>query len=203
MPKVVPEYKEEARNRIIAESTQLFLEQGYKKTKMTDIARKLGVSKGAIYQYFNSKEELLIEAIKNSENFRKSSLFYELTPQEIETIKTPEFFNRLIQTSDKINKLAMELATEALYNQSMMKEITKFYVEEIDLVAGYFEKLKEAGTVRPDTDTKAVAIGILALRAGLRGFKTTSLEQGAIDRSWTLYISLLLEDIAAGNRKNS
>ncbi|NMA31179.1 MAG: helix-turn-helix transcriptional regulator [Candidatus Methanofastidiosa archaeon] len=55
MPKVFPEYREEAKNRIIKQSVKFFSEKGYYKTKMAEIAECLGVSKGAIYQYFKSK----------------------------------------------------------------------------------------------------------------------------------------------------
>ncbi|MFX1537310.1 MAG: TetR/AcrR family transcriptional regulator, partial [Promethearchaeota archaeon] len=59
MPKVVPEYKEQARKRIIIEALKVFSEKGYYRTKMKDIATNIGVSKAAIYQYFKTKNELL------------------------------------------------------------------------------------------------------------------------------------------------
>ncbi|MFW9888568.1 MAG: TetR/AcrR family transcriptional regulator, partial [Candidatus Thorarchaeota archaeon] len=47
MPKVVPEYKEKAKKRIMMHAAELFSEKGYYKTKMIDIAESMGVSKGA------------------------------------------------------------------------------------------------------------------------------------------------------------
>jgi AcrR family transcriptional regulator len=41
---------------------ELFSSKGYEKTTINDIINKLGVSKGAFYHYFNSKEDI-IEAI--------------------------------------------------------------------------------------------------------------------------------------------
>ena len=64
MPKVVPEYKEEARRRIVEHAMKLFSERGYYQTRMVDIAKSIGVSKGAIYQYFRSKHEVLITVIE-------------------------------------------------------------------------------------------------------------------------------------------
>jgi AcrR family transcriptional regulator len=195
MPKVVPEYKEEARNRIIQQATELFIEQGYKKTKMTEIAKKLGVSKGAIYQYFRSKEELLFEAMKNNQTFRRSSIFYELPTDKIDEMKTPEFFTRMVKSSEKLTKFGMEVASEALYNKKMLREITNFYLDEVNLVTQYFEKLKTEGIAHPDVDSVVIAIGILALRGGLRGFTSTDMDEQAIQKTWRFFMDLLLNEI--------
>jgi AcrR family transcriptional regulator len=194
MPKVVPGYKEEARNRIIQQATELFIEKGYKKTKMTEIAKKLGVSKGAIYQYFSSKEELLFEAMKNNKTFRRSSIFYELPPDRIDEMGTPEFFTRMVKTSEQLTKFGMEVASEALYNKKMLQEISNFYLDEINLVTQYFEKLKTEGIAYPHIDAEVIAIGILALRGGLRGF-TSVMDEQVIQKTWGFYMDILLKEM--------
>ena len=45
--------------KIISVSAKLFLEKGYEKTSMQDIVDALGMSKGAIFYHFKSKEEIL------------------------------------------------------------------------------------------------------------------------------------------------
>lgn len=195
MPKVVPEYKEKARKRILQQATQLFLEQGYKKTKMTDIAKNLGVSKGAIYQYFNSKQDLLFEAIKNNQTFSRSSIFYELPTDKIDEIETPEFFARMVKTSEQLTKFGMEIASEALYNKKMLQEISNFYLDEVNLVTQYFEKLKTEGLAHKDIDAEIIAIGILALRGGLRGFTSTDIDEQAIQETWSFFMNLLLKEM--------
>jgi AcrR family transcriptional regulator len=62
MPRVVPEYKEKARARIIEAAMNLINRNGISGSTMDDIARDIGVSKGALYLYFPSKTKLL-EAI--------------------------------------------------------------------------------------------------------------------------------------------
>jgi AcrR family transcriptional regulator len=59
MPKVVQEYRAQARARIVDAAQQVFRKSGFRATTMEDIAREIGVSKGAIYLYFHSKVELL------------------------------------------------------------------------------------------------------------------------------------------------
>src|SRR5699024_1042626 len=46
--------------RILAEAARLFLQKGYEKTSMQDIMEGTGLSKGAIYHHFSSKEDILL-----------------------------------------------------------------------------------------------------------------------------------------------
>ena len=64
MPKVVPEYKEEAKKKILAAGREVMSRKGYRATTMEDIAEHVGVSKAALYQYFRSKDELVVEIVK-------------------------------------------------------------------------------------------------------------------------------------------
>ena len=63
MPKVIPEYKEAAKDRIIKAAFKIFTKKGYHESTMDDIAKEIGVSKGALYQYFKNKRELLNEIV--------------------------------------------------------------------------------------------------------------------------------------------
>jgi AcrR family transcriptional regulator len=54
---------ETRRNAIIEAATRAFLENGFEKTTMSDIATQLGHSKATIYGYFSTKEDLFLEAM--------------------------------------------------------------------------------------------------------------------------------------------
>ncbi|GIG67577.1 TetR/AcrR family transcriptional regulator [Phytomonospora endophytica] len=47
------------RERIQRVSLELFLEQGYEKTSLREIAERLGVTKAALYYHFKAKEDIL------------------------------------------------------------------------------------------------------------------------------------------------
>lgn len=55
-------YPEETVKQILNISMKLFMEKGYEKTTIQDIVDELGMSKGAIYHHFKSKEDI-VEAI--------------------------------------------------------------------------------------------------------------------------------------------
>ena len=55
--------KERKRLKLVRAATELFVQQGYRKTSVDDVARRAGVSKGTVYLYFANKGELLLHAI--------------------------------------------------------------------------------------------------------------------------------------------
>ena len=56
MPRVIPESRFQD---LIEAATAVLLEQGYRRTQIADVAERMGVSKGSIYTYVESKEALL------------------------------------------------------------------------------------------------------------------------------------------------
>ena len=73
MPRVLPEYRSIATSKIIEAARLLFREKGFRQTTMDEIARKLGISKAALYTYFKDKEALFKAA-------------YESSPRELEQV---------------------------------------------------------------------------------------------------------------------
>ncbi|WP_168403804.1 TetR/AcrR family transcriptional regulator [Erwinia amylovora] len=55
---------EERREAIIEAAAQLFQEMGYERASMNELAKRLGGSKGTLYNYFPSKEELFSAVIR-------------------------------------------------------------------------------------------------------------------------------------------
>ncbi len=59
------EQKENRRNEILATGLDLFIRRGYTSTKINDIANQVGMSTGLLFHYFESKEKLYEELIRN------------------------------------------------------------------------------------------------------------------------------------------
>ncbi|WP_266205390.1 TetR/AcrR family transcriptional regulator [Pontibacter kalidii] len=58
------EAQDNPRDRILAEAKAMFFTQGYSKVLMAELAKRLGMSKKTLYQYFSGKEELLSVIIR-------------------------------------------------------------------------------------------------------------------------------------------
>jgi AcrR family transcriptional regulator len=53
--------EEPVRRRLLAEATRLFADKGFENTSVQEIVTAAGVTKGAMYHYFDSKDDLLRE----------------------------------------------------------------------------------------------------------------------------------------------
>lgn len=67
-----PEKTQETRNKIITAALQQFIQAGFARSKISDIAKQANIGKGTIYSYFETKEQLfegVIDALIN-DSFR-------------------------------------------------------------------------------------------------------------------------------------
>src|SRR5260370_17032628 len=60
MPKVSEEYRQARRAQILAAARGCFIRQGFQETSMADLLAEAGLSSGAVYNYFSSKEEMIV-----------------------------------------------------------------------------------------------------------------------------------------------
>ena len=63
-PQQLDKIRKERRKAIMDTSLEVFSEYGYESASISMIAKKVGISKGLMYNYFESKEELLIDALQ-------------------------------------------------------------------------------------------------------------------------------------------
>ena len=53
--------------RLVECATQVFITQGYRRTQMADVAKALGVAKGTLYLYVESKEALFDLVVRSAD----------------------------------------------------------------------------------------------------------------------------------------
>src|SRR5258708_19400890 len=66
MPKVSEEYRQARRADILAAARRCFIRQGFQETSMQDLLAEAGLSSGALYNYFASKEEIIVAIAEES-----------------------------------------------------------------------------------------------------------------------------------------
>ncbi len=75
------EPRAEKRRRILTAASRRFLDQGYRKTTVEEVAEDAGVAKGTVYLYFPSKADLLIHAVAEEKRTYVLALAPVLTAQ--------------------------------------------------------------------------------------------------------------------------
>src|SRR5262245_27910273 len=83
MPKVTEEHVEARRRQILSAALRSFAREGFHRTTMQDIFREADLSPGAVYSYFEGKDELIRAIIGEMMGFvaETSDLFTEPLPE--------------------------------------------------------------------------------------------------------------------------
>ncbi|MFW5886326.1 MAG: TetR/AcrR family transcriptional regulator [Bacteroidota bacterium] len=122
-PKQFEEIREEKKALIMENALQLFATETYNKTSMSQVAKKSGISKGLIYNYFESKEELL-KTILNS-TIDEMLKIYDPNQDGVLDEEELEYF-----INESFNLLASKRNFWKLYYQVIMQPEAFMLIEE-------------------------------------------------------------------------
>ncbi len=195
MPRVVPEYKEQARKRIIETAGLVFIKRGYSQSTMDDIASAMGVSKGAIYQYFKSKEQLFYEVVELMITSKKDEIMTILTSEDPMFISTSDFFDMKIRRAIETQAFGLDLLLEAIKNERLRTRISELYEEAYHELIEQVEKLKERGVVKKDADIALIWRGLISLRDGLITSSMLGANIAEAKKTWEYLSKILLNEI--------
>lgn len=67
-PRVTEEYREQKRQRILEAAKRVFVRNGYRGVTMKDVIDESGLSRGGVYLYFSSTEEIFRSLIEISDD---------------------------------------------------------------------------------------------------------------------------------------
>lgn len=107
------------RQLILDKSLELFSQKGFAQTSIVDIAKESNISKGLLYHYFLSKEQLFEEILVSSFN----SIFKYFNVSDDDIIKSGEFENFILEVFKSLeqNYLNWKLVFQ-LFTQPEMSE---------------------------------------------------------------------------------
>ena len=166
MPRVVAGYKEEARRTILETAAEVFAEKGYSEAKMDDVAKQLGVSKGAVYQYFDSKDELFQELCGAAAKMVEERLRASFTGNDLRKA-AERYMDTELDRFGKRGILMFEVLAQSPRNQEMNKLIRGNYRTVLEVMTRFLESLKKSGSLKQDMDSDAAAELLIALRHGV------------------------------------
>src|SRR3989454_10778877 len=184
MPKVVPEYKEEAKSRILDVANKVFAEKGYHEATMDDIARRLGVSKGAIYLYFSSKEDLFEAMCKTAPQAFKEILYSSFGDEANPIQSATQFFDKMLTASASNPGLSFEILSEASRNPTLKRILKQNHAEYEEVLTGFLEEGQKRRIVGDNLDLRPLANALIALWNGLETLLVAGLPIDEARRAW-------------------
>lgn len=119
-------HRTDTRQRILDVALDLFTDQGYDGTSLREIAEKLGITKAALYYYFESKEDILLALHMRLHEFGKESL-QQLGAQPVTLEMWSELLDELIDQMLPQRKILLlhqrnEAALEKIHNRDHAAE---------------------------------------------------------------------------------
>jgi AcrR family transcriptional regulator len=189
MPKVVPEYKMKARERIVEAALEVFSRKGYHEARMEDIAEKLGVSKRTLYLYYKNKEELF-KAICAGAPQAMREMLQACFEDDPAGAACSNFFGRA--TDRPPSGFDFEIIAAASRNSVLKKMMGELSKRETEIIAHFLDVRKKKGTLPPDLEPDQMARILIALYRGLTADLILGAKKEEIRDAWTEATNLLL-----------
>jgi TetR/AcrR family transcriptional regulator, repressor for uid operon len=194
-PKVTSQYKTEIREKIVDAAIITFSKHGYDRTKMDDIAETANLSKGTIYLYFKSKEELFYAISENNIKALKEQLSVLFTKGEDLISDSQKFYVNFRKASEQSDKVFLETIAESSRNQRLREMLYHQRMKVLDIVTEYLKLQIKKGFFRTDLDVDAIAIGLVSLYDGLSISKIIGIGEAQNKKSWNETIRAILSSL--------
>ncbi|MCA9549598.1 MAG: TetR/AcrR family transcriptional regulator [Myxococcales bacterium] len=161
------------REQILSAARRCFIESGYHPTRMDDIARAAGLSKGGVYFHFKSKQEVFESLV--DEEFQASMRFLEevtsgsaLVAEKMQNIAAHymEYFN----AAPDAPRFFIVMGEMALRDEALASKLLEMQTAFIVQVSKLIDQGVAEGMLRA-TDSRTVAALLKALLDGVEGLK--------------------------------
>ena len=194
-----PDRAQERRQQIMDAALNCFARKGYHKTTMDDIVAESGLSKGSLYWYFKSKDELFFSLI--------NSFFLEIQ-QDMDAI-----FEQPTSATDKLRALSHEFASFYEEVAEFLNVFFEFWMlgalnEQLNhlfhdmlsryrgVIASIIEDGINAGEFK-EVNADQLAVTVMAAYDGLWFYKMLMPNQVDLDRASQTFIETLFVGLAA------
>lgn len=158
-----PDVSEERKQQIIDAAITAFARNGFHKTRMDDIAEESKISKGLLYWYFKSKEEITIAILDTLIGFELRNLkdlpSMDRTARERLELFMNHFIDDLSQM-DRIRPILYEFYSLAMRQKSLQKYVAQVLQAYLDILIPIFQQGIERGEfLSIDPEKAALAAG--------------------------------------------
>lgn len=196
MPKVVPEYKKIAKEKITKAAYNVFTNKGYHKTTMDDVANEVGVSKASLYSYFKSKEEILQTVTKENLNLSFINFF----DDKDSLVSLEDLYKYIVEFEDEIH-LNFEMNSLSSHNKEISIVNKDLYEKKIKTLTNFIKRNQIKGNIQTNINASTLAHLLNAVYIDLCMQLIIGIDKTKIRESWNNSISVILEKDTHDNQK--
>lgn len=191
MPKVVQDYRNTAKKRILDSSTKLFYERGYNNASMDDIAKDIGVTKGTLYLYFKSKEEILDETCRINISIMENIMGRIDNNNFISSIR--KFFEEELNQPDHIKFYWVFALSELNINPKVNNIIKESYAKYKLYITKIINQIKDAGILPAEINSADLAMIFIAFHNGIMISTLQGMNKADAISMFSLGVELILK----------
>lgn len=192
-----PDVSEERKNQIIEAASVVFSRLGFHKARMDDIVEESGLSKGTLYWYFKSKDDI-ITAILDRMFTREIAQVRKALDDDKSAKENLEIYTKFVVADllrmQPLMPIFIEFFTLAMRKKSILKVLNSYYKSFLELIIPVIQLGIERGELRP-VAAEDIAIAIGAIFEGTILLWIYDPDSVALDKNIESSINLLLEGI--------
>jgi AcrR family transcriptional regulator len=166
-----PDVSEERRTQILEAAMAVFARQGFDQARMDDIAQEAGLSKGALYLYYKSKDAIIAailqffftRAMKKLQSFLESE---EPPSVREQLLRLNQYYIAEMKWMVSLLPLSFEFYAVAARQKTVRQFLKQYFKDYREVLAALVQRGIDRGEFRP-IRAELVAIAIAALYEGL------------------------------------
>ncbi len=193
MPKVMPEYKEEVRKKIVRAAIGLSDKDGLANIRMEDVAKQLGISRATLYLYFKNREDLVAQAHRTLRRSISDGLNNAFNEENFEDVFSAIFDNFIYPADGFGTKSIIEMFARAVRDEQMNAVMKDNYRSMREMIVKIIEEQKNNGLISGDVDPVLAAGTIQSLTLGIKMASVVGLEREEAKIIWKTSIERMMK----------
>nr|WP_321361807.1 TetR/AcrR family transcriptional regulator [uncultured Hyphomonas sp.] len=198
------EAKDERRQALLAAALDEFFEKGFAATRMDDIARRAGLSKGALYLYFDSKEAMfgalvVSLATPNLEIIKRITEQAASLKEALHGIR--EFAPFVIRQTDMPRLIKVLVGDSQLFPELVQTYRHDLIERVLSMIAALLQRADEAGEAKienPQLTARLIMAPIIFSALWQAVFNQTSEAEVDLDQLFAIHEQMMLNALQIG-----
>ena len=160
-----PNVSHERKKQIINAAEEVFTQKGFDQARMDDIAEETGLSKGTLYLYFKSKEDLITAILDRmfQYEFRQFEALNLTEMNAADAIwKITDLLTKYILGLQRLMPIVYQFLALAFRNRHVQLALKKYINQYVDILIPIIQRGIDSGEFRQvDARTAAIAMGAM------------------------------------------
>jgi AcrR family transcriptional regulator len=171
MPRITDAQRTARRQQIVEAAAACFGRNGFHQTTMRDICEEAGLSPGAVYSYFDGKDDL-IATVAAEGRASTRELFDHVRAEHSGLSAVEAAFGYVFQQMDtdaglRATRLSVRLWGEHLDLDALQNVLDQGYASTVGLVTDLLREARSQGAIDDTVDSKHLARLVVAVYQGL------------------------------------